>query len=466
MACPCNTPTPSGGNLPSSSNAYLTDPVTAPSQSCYTPPEDLCAPRVSRLRQILDYIPGWLQKLTPASMGKMLIAVGDVLHYFKPLNKGPLYFDGENITVGAEATLTVAAKAESVHQYGHLALAKKVSKPQILPSGQAVNLDFYEVGVQGVGEIGFGQMVGLTKDNLSGGVRLDVIAPEEINFAKKPRPKGFKRLGYVETTVDGGCGMVPVKQFYAYEGATFSEGEILGSRSQGLPAILIPSKKNECGDWDYTLGYSNFVESNGVVEDQVEEEQLKLAVIRPIYGDAECEGKITAFETVHIPVPASLALDYSPAQILDVMLDVMLDEPIQVFSQTKTTGPTLVISSLILPDEIVPESANYLIYSIHAKATSVSPSGGTAFATILFTLSEQAAGTAPEYIRVSGKVGTSSSLQIASTDEQATTIKIKIREDGARIFGSMSTVTAGSGGSHLATLKVFLIGYGRSQNPS
>lgn len=455
MSCPCNTPTSSGGNLPASSGAFLTNPVTAPSESCYTPPENLCAPRISRLRQIVDFLPGWLQKLTPASMGKLLIGVGSTLHYFWSPNKGPLYFDGENITIGAEGTLTAAAKAESVHEYGHLALAKKVSKPQILPNGQAANVDFYEFGVQAVGEIGVGHMLGLTKDNLSGSVRVDVIAPEDLNLIAKGLPDGFRRFGVAETMIDGGCGTVAASKFYNYRGAVYGEDEILKERESGLPAVLVPVKKAS-GSMTYVLGTDTFTESEGVTETEFEDLELRIPVVEPIYGDSGCPGLLTGVRRFHIPFPRFMTNGASLSN------EILLEDPLEVFSATKSTGTVQILDEVILPHEDVPESADYLIYSIYARAIATAGSG-TRITTVSFNLSEAESGEDVKFIRSSDTVKAVSELTgIAETDLTVATVKVKIRAGGCRLFGSIATIAAGSGGSNLANLYVHLVGYGQT----
>lgn len=303
----CNTPTTPA--IAAESRAYLTDPVSAPAQSCYTPPENPCSPPVSRLRNLGKYVPGWVQKLTPAAMGRLVIAVGDALHYFRPNNAGPLYFDGENVTVGAQSKLTAKATDASLVEYGHLTLAQKVSKPEVLPNGTAANLEYFEHGVQAVREIGFGEMLGLTADPANGSVRLDVIAPEEIDLIKKGRPSGFRRFGFTETQVEGGCGLQRVKKFYDYQGAVFGSDEILTDRNNGLPAVLVATKKNACGDWDFALATQEFNEVTGISGDEAEETNFRLPVIEPVYGDSACEGAITGFKTRHIEFPSILLSD-------------------------------------------------------------------------------------------------------------------------------------------------------------
>lgn len=240
MSCDCNTPTSSGGNTASTDRAYLTNPVTAPAESCYTPPENPCAVPVSRRRYLVDFIPGWLQKLTGAAKGKMLIGVGDTLHFFKGDNPGPLYFDGQDVSVGEQSTLTTKANEGSVIERGFLTLAKKVRRGKVLPNGSVADVDYFEHGVQAVREVSSGELVGLTTDPASGAVRQDVIQPTERNLITKGLPDGFRRLGYVNTLIDGACGKVPAKEFLGYQGAVFAESELNINKAGGSPAVLNP----------------------------------------------------------------------------------------------------------------------------------------------------------------------------------------------------------------------------------
>ncbi len=253
MACnTCNTPASSGGNLPAPKKAYLTDPATSPAERCGSAPVDPCSPQTSKRRYLSDYIPGWLQRLTPAPMGRLLIGVGSVLHYFKGRNAGPLFFDGENVTVGAQPTLTAAANPESVHERGHLTLAKKVRRPQVMPDGTVADLDFYEFGVQALGEIERGHLAGLTIDRTSGQARIDAVRPVEVDMVKRGMPCKFRRLGYATEEIDGGCGKVDVERFYSYRGAVYGDDEIAKDQIGGIPAVLIPVQ-SECGDVHYRI---------------------------------------------------------------------------------------------------------------------------------------------------------------------------------------------------------------------
>jgi hypothetical protein len=257
----------------------------------------------------VDFIPGWIPKLRPIRLGKLLVSAGDVLGHFWSPNKGPLYFDGENITVDSEATLTSAVKPESVHEHGHLVLAKKVSQVKILPNGDPASLEMFEFGVQAVREIEAGQLLGLTKDNLSGAVRIDAISPKDQNLIIGGFPKGLRRLGFVETLVDGGCGKVPAKQFIDYQGAVFNEDEILLDKETGLPSILIPIKQAS-GEMTYTLGSKKIGVEQPVTQEQFEDLDLRIPVVEPIYGDAACPTKLTGLREFFIEFPQLLVDGY------------------------------------------------------------------------------------------------------------------------------------------------------------
>lgn len=240
-------------------------------------------------------------------MGRLLIAVGDALHWFRPNNPGPLYFDGENVTVGEQPTLTAKATDASLVEYGHLTLAKKVSKPEILPNGAAANIEYFEHGVQSVREIGFGEMLGLTSDPANGSVRVDVIQPESRDLIKKGLPQGLRRLGYVESPVQSTCGQQLVKGFIDYQGAVFDESEILVDRETGLNPVLVVVKRPH--GYTYAIGTEKFVDSEGIPYDQALEEDAKIVVLTPIYGDDECPTKVTGYRRIHVPMPKALASD-------------------------------------------------------------------------------------------------------------------------------------------------------------
>ena len=251
MACDCNTTT-SGGQLPANPSAYLTNPVTAPAESCYTPPENPCAVPVSRRRYLVDFIPGWLHRLTGKNKGKMLIGVGDTLHFFKGDNPGPLYFDGHDVAVGEQPTITTKANEASIIERGFLTLARKILRPKVLPNGSIVNVEHFEHGVQAVREVSAAELLGLTTDPASGAVRQDVIQPTERNLVTKGLPVGMRRLGYVDTLIDGACGKIPAKEFLSYRGAVFAEDELNINKAGGGPAVLNPVTVG--GETYYVLG--------------------------------------------------------------------------------------------------------------------------------------------------------------------------------------------------------------------
>jgi hypothetical protein len=306
----CDTPASSGGNLPAKSSAYLTDPVTAPADSCGAAPADPCAIPVSRRRYLQDYIPGWLSKLTGAAKGKMLIGVGDVLHFFKGDNPGPLYFDGQDVTVAEQPTLTAAATAESVHERGFLTLARKVKRPKVMPNGTVVEKEYYEHGVQALREIGFGEMIGLTADGASGQVRIDVIAPEKRDIIKKGLPDGMRRFGWVPEMVDNGCGLAEVKKFIDYNGAVYADSEVIEDVTESFPPALV-LKRDIDGNYSYALGTQAFVETEGITAEMadVEGADYRVPVLLPVYGDAACPGKITGYKHFHIEFPPLLYSD-------------------------------------------------------------------------------------------------------------------------------------------------------------
>lgn len=313
MSCDCNTPT-SGGQLPANPSAYLTNPVTAPVESCYTPPENPCAVPVSRRRYLVDYIPGWLQKLTGAAKGKMLIGVGDTLHFFKGDNPGPLYFDGHDVSVGEQSTLTTKANEGAIIERGFLTLAKKVRRGKVLPNGSVADVDYFEHGVQAVREVSSGELLGLTTDPASGAVRQDVIQPTERNLITKGFPEGMRRLGFIDTLIDGACGKVPAKEFLSYRGGVYGDDEILADHEKGgLPAILIP--RNEGSQKTHVLGTQKYVPVEGVTVESLEAGEYRIPVIKPVYGDAGCPDKITAYITEYIPFPTILTSDYDAGNV-------------------------------------------------------------------------------------------------------------------------------------------------------
>lgn len=296
MACnTCNTPASSGGNLPATTKAYLTDPATAPGDSCGGTPLAPCEVPQSRRRYLQDYIPGWLLKLTGAPKGKMLIGVGSVLHYFKGENPGPLYFDGEDVTVGEQPTLTASAKESSVLERGFLTLARKVKRPKVLPNGSVAELEFYEHGVQQLREIGFGEMLGLTVDHASGQVRCDVIQPEVIDLVKRGRPDGFRRFGFATHEVDGGCGKVDVRKFYDYQGEVYSAEEIPVANG-GIAAVFVPVK-SPSGEDTLVLSKGNggFVwgTSEKTTEEEVEAEYVESSAIALRWTDSDGDARIS-----------------------------------------------------------------------------------------------------------------------------------------------------------------------------
>lgn len=314
MACDCNTPTSSGGNTAPTERAYLTNPVTAPAESCYTPPENPCAVPVSRRRYLVDFIPGWLHRLTGAAKGKMLVAVGDTLHFFKGDQPGPLYFDGHDVSVGEQSTLTTKADDAAIVEKGFLTLAKKVRRGKVLPNGSVVDVDYFEHGVQSVREISSGEMVGLTSDPASGSVRLDVIEPTQRDLVKKGIPANMRRLGFVETLIDGACGKIPAKEFLSYRGGVYGEDEILADYEKGgLPAILIP--RNDGGQKTHVLGTQKFKPVEGVTAESLEDAGYRIPVIKPVYGDAGCPEKVTGYITEYIPFPAILTSDYDAGNV-------------------------------------------------------------------------------------------------------------------------------------------------------
>ncbi len=352
----CNTPTTPAIAAPRS--AVLTNPVTAPAQSCYTPPENPCSPPVSRLRNLGKYVPGWVQKLTPAAMGRLVIAVGDALHWFRPNNPGPLYFDGENVTVGGQPTLTAKATEDSLVEFGHLTLAKKVSRAQILPDGSPATLEFFEHGVQAVREIGVGEMMGLTTDPASGSVRMDVIQPEARDLIKKGLPAGFRRFGFVETQVEGVCGLQQVKKFYDYQGAVFDSSEILLDRDRGLPAVLLPTKT--ANGYTYAIGSEKYIESEGITQEQFDEGGLRIPVVTPIYGDSECPEKVTGFTTKYISFPEYLVLGKA-SRASRAWLDAeikLLDVLIEGGTVSRSSAPTEV--EIDIASYGIPEAAKSL----------------------------------------------------------------------------------------------------------
>jgi hypothetical protein len=458
MSCDCNTPT-SGGQLPANPSAYLTNPVTAPAESCYTPPENPCAVPVSRRRYLVDYIPGWLQKLTGAAKGKMLIGVGDTLHFFKGDNPGPLYFDGHDVSVGEQSTLTTKANEGAIVERGFLTLAKKVRRGKVLPNGSVADVDYFEYGVQAVREVSSGELLGLTIDPASGAVRKDVIQPTERNLITKGFPEGMRRLGFIDTLIDGACGKVPAKEFLSYRGGVYGDDEILADHEKGgLPAILIP--RNEGSQKTHVLGTQKYVPVEGVTAESLEAGEYRIPVIKPVYGDAGCPDKITAYITEYIPFPAILTSDYGSDY--GTAYETLLDDPVSVYSTSKTSGAVLILDETILPPELVPEDADYLIYSIYAKANATAGSG-TRTTTVNFTFFDSADSSADQFVRIANTASTSSSLSgILGQEVKAFTFTAKNRTGGCKLTGNLSTISAGSGGSNLAELKIFLVGYGKS----
>lgn len=264
MACnTCNSPTSSGGNLPAKKKAYLTDPVSAkPSCGC-GPQANPCKPYKSVVKWLQNFIPGWLQKVTPAPSGKMLIARGDVLHKFEGYNPGPLYYDGDNVTVAAQPTLTTKAAPESVIERGHLTIAKKVSRAQVAPDGTPFIGEFYEHGVQAIGEEDEGLLPVLTIDNLSGEARFDALKPQEWDATKKGLPCNARRLVFAEEDRDGGCGTVKRHVFYGMRGAVFGDDEIPKDQAGGVPVVLVPVNK-KCGDCEVVEWRLSIPENNQI----------------------------------------------------------------------------------------------------------------------------------------------------------------------------------------------------------
>lgn len=251
-------------------------------------------------------------------MGRLLVAVGDALHWFRPNNPGPLHFDGENVTVGWQPTLTAKANDASLVEYGHLTLAKKVSKPEILPNGTAANIEYFEHGVQSVREIGFGEMLGLTSDPANGSVRVDVIQPESRDLIKKGLPAGFRRFGYVESPVQSTCGQQLVKKFIDYRGAVFGNDELLIERDTTLPAIFIPSKRPD-GGYDYALGTKKLsVEPRVITEEEFEDGEYLIPVILPVYGDPDCPTKVTGLNETYLAFPEILVDGYEAPKGQDI----------------------------------------------------------------------------------------------------------------------------------------------------
>lgn len=292
-------------------------------------------------------------------MGRLLIAVGDALHWFRPNNPGPLYFDGENVTVGGQPTLTAKATDASLVEYGHLTLAKKVSKPEILPNGTAANIEYFEHGVQSVREIGFGEMLGLTSDPANGSVRVDVIQPESRDFIKKGLPAGFRRFGYVESPVQSTCGQQLVKQFIDYQGAVFDGSEILLDRERGLPAILVPVKTST--GYTYTIGSEKYIESEGVTQEEFDEGGVRIPVVTPIYGDSECPDKVTGFTTKYITFPEYLVLGRESGEASRTWLESeikLLDVFVDGGTVSRSSAPTEV--EIDIETYGIPENAKSL----------------------------------------------------------------------------------------------------------
>ena len=392
MSCnTCNTTATGSGELPAPSRAYLTNPVSAAAEPCGTPPETPCAVPVSRLRRLVDFMPGWLQKLTGATKGKLLIGVGDVLHFFQGQNKGFLYFDGQDVSVGDSPTIPTLANSEAVIERGFLTLAKKVQRPKVLPNGSIAMVDYFEHGVQELREIGFGEMLGLTVDPASGFVRADVIEPEVWDLTKKGVPDGLKRLAYVETLAEGPCGQVSSKRFMAVSGAVFAPGEIQAEVDSALPVGLVPIGKKSCGEWTYGLATVKPELADGIDGGQVGSGDYFIPVLKPIYGDSACEGKVTGFETVYVKTPPTFASDYQPIVAPDQDDEDFNGVPSALIKTVLGDGATTTLTDTIDLSElmVIPEGAYAVQLSIQtriiAPATGIahckafSPGTGAAF---------------------------------------------------------------------------------------
>lgn len=193
--------------------------------SCPSPAGlESCAPALSKSSFVQKYAPGWVLNLTGAAKGKMLIAVGKYLHYFRPDNPGVVYYDGENITTDVPASITTRAGSEDFIENGFLTLARKTKQAKI-QDGAIVEEEIFEHGAQQVREVGVGEMMGLTRDCVTGAVRVDVIQPEVVDLVKKGWKSGLRRVGFRTKEITNGCIKVDGKEWFAYNGAMFEESE-------------------------------------------------------------------------------------------------------------------------------------------------------------------------------------------------------------------------------------------------
>lgn len=306
----CNTPASSGGNLPAQPSAYLTNPLTATPDTCSQAVANPCSVPVSSRSYLVDYIPGWLQKVTAAASGKLLIARGSVLHFFKGANPGPLYFDGEEVTVAEQPTLPLAATEQSILERGWNVIARKVKRPKVMPNGTVVEKEFFDIGVQALREETTGELPVLVIDPTSGMSRVDVADVTEHNLVKDGIPTGLQVLGYQTERVDGGCGQIDRKKFLALSGAIWQEDEILRNQPNGLPAILVP-RDGDCNGSNYVLGTQQYVENEeGLSIEDENKDAYRLPIALPIYGNADCPTQITGVRVVNVPVPDHLFSDF------------------------------------------------------------------------------------------------------------------------------------------------------------
>lgn len=297
MSCnTCNTPASSGGNLPAKSSAYLTDPLTATPDTCSQATANPCSLEVSRRRGLADFIPGWLQKVTAATSGKLLVARGNVLHYFKGSNPGPLYFDGEEVTVAEQATLVTAAVQGSILERGWNVIARKVKRPKVMPNGSVVDREFFDFGVQALRNETTGELPVLVIDPTSGMSRIDVAEFTEHNLVKKGFPLGLKRIGFQAEQVDGGCGKVERKKFLALSGAAWKEDELVSGGLVGKVPYLIPVTLPS-GESYYAMGFldggASVIFSSETTEEGIESKLEGFTGIQVHWTDEDGDSRVS-----------------------------------------------------------------------------------------------------------------------------------------------------------------------------
>lgn len=270
---------------------------------CHKPEQPKCGPVTSFRKFVKEACPDWVKHVQPKTWGKLklLVADGNCLGFLRSRCKGPVYVDGDEVTVGFPDLLTHVDSDDAVIENGLIPLALK---SRVICEDDAGNLMEKEVvqhGYQQLRDTEYAELTGLRRDCATGCVRQDVIQPIHWDQVEQGFLDEFCDVGFIEEEYDLGEGcMQKVKRWYAKSGAVFGPREVIEDDGcSSYEASLIPQKFDSC-DKTYQLAFRKIEDKELVTEDEQGDFRLMLAQVTE---DPDCPGKVSGHCKHFFPLP-------------------------------------------------------------------------------------------------------------------------------------------------------------------